>query len=174
MKSTEAERFLRDLANAKPDHFLVRYPELFEGDANPEETAIVIGTVFRRAWNARSVRHRDWFLHEIETYYHKLRGDRDLMERVDPTMAKGVLGDYVQAGSLLFSLREPPAKASPLEAALLYFRRNVGHARRCPNADCAAPYYFAKKKNQKYCSLVCAKPAQRATKRKWWHENRKK
>jgi hypothetical protein len=174
MNRNSADRLLRDLANAKPENFPGLYPELFDGDANPEETAIVLRALLRQVWSARSIRRRDWFLHEMETYYHKLRGDRDLMKRVDPAMAKGLLGDYVQVGSLLFSLREPPAKTSPLEAALLYFRRNVSRARRCPNPDCAAPHYFAKKKNQKYCSPVCAKPAQRATKRKWWRENRGK
>jgi hypothetical protein len=173
MKRNDAERFLRDLANS-PDQFLSHYREMFTGDADPEATATVLRQLLRRAWDARDYRRREWYCHEMAAYFHRLRPDRDLKESLGTAMAKGTLGDFLEPGSLLFSLREPPRRPSALEAALLYFKKNITHARHCRNRECPAPYYFARKKNQKYCSPVCALPAQRASKRKWWHENRQK
>jgi hypothetical protein len=41
----------------------------------------------------------------------------------------------------------------------------------CGNFDCPAPYFFARRRSQKYCSGECAAPAQREFKRKWWSEH---
>jgi hypothetical protein len=42
----------------------------------------------------------------------------------------------------------------------------------CQNAHgeppCAAPYFIASRRSQRYCSDICSIPAQRAYKRKWW------
>jgi hypothetical protein len=159
-----------------------RYPEIFIGDSGNQEIfddlamrAIWLRNLLRRAWDATDQRHREWFVHETESYYHKLRADRDLGEQVgDRTMLREMLGGYLQLGDPIFDLRtvEPPAEPTPLEAALFYFKRNVNRARHCPNPDCPAAYFFAAKKGQKYCSEICAKPAQREAKLRWWHENR--
>lgn len=45
--------------------------------------------------------------------------------------------------------------------------------RYCPNPSCPAPYFIAKKGRQKYCSEVCALPAQRQFKKSWWAEHGK-
>jgi hypothetical protein len=183
MKRKDAERLLCDLANshdfpsrdlANAQGFPARYPRLFVGDGNPEETARALRQLLRRAWRSRDQRHREWWCHGIETFYHRDRPDRDLEDRIGPTMTKAMLGEYVQSGSLLFALRKPPRTASALESALLYFKKNSTRARHCPTVDCPAPYFFARKKNQKYCSLACVKPAQRATKRRWWKKHRAK
>jgi len=43
----------------------------------------------------------------------------------------------------------------------------------CANADCVAPYFIAKRKDQTMCdSEVCKAEKQRAHALKWWHENR--
>lgn len=44
----------------------------------------------------------------------------------------------------------------------------------CRNNDCPAPYFLLRRTDQKYCSDVCARPAKRAAKLRWWHENRGK
>lgn len=44
----------------------------------------------------------------------------------------------------------------------------------CQNSECPAPYFLAKRLDQKYCSNECAWPAKRAAKLKWWHEHRGK
>jgi hypothetical protein len=168
VKRKDAERLLCDLANIQD--FATRYPQLFVGDRNPEETATVLRQLLRRAWQARDQRHRDWYCHGIASYYHHGRPDRDLKESLGPAIARGVL----EPSSLLFALREPPRRPTTLESALLYFKKNCNRARRCPSDDCLAPYFVARKKNQKYCSPACVKPAQRATKRRWWKKHRAK
>src|SRR6266852_3917770 len=42
----------------------------------------------------------------------------------------------------------------------------------CHNPDCAAPFFFGKRKDQQYCSDECAAPAKREAKLRWWRENR--
>ena len=43
----------------------------------------------------------------------------------------------------------------------------------CANADCAAPYFIARRKDQTICDAeICKAEKQRAHARKWWNENR--
>jgi hypothetical protein len=159
-----------------------RYPEIFNPhgiEANPRidgdplfasaagsntpfqrqcEIAELVGELLRKAWDARTLdwtnkkkpvmvpdqRRRDWYLTDAESFYHT---------------AQNRFGD-------------PPSRVTPLEALVYYFRRNGDHALHCPNPDCPAPYFFATKKGQKYCSEKCAEPTQRAAKLRWWHENK--
>ncbi len=57
--------------------------------------------------------------------------------------------------------------------ALLHAGRIVDRMRYCPSPHCAAPYFIAKRRSQKYCSDGCAVPAQREFKRAWWDEHGK-
>jgi len=43
----------------------------------------------------------------------------------------------------------------------------------CANREggCVTPYFIRKRPGYKYCSDVCAKPAQQAFKRQWWNEH---
>lgn len=62
----------------------------------------------------------------------------------------------------------------PLDMALAYLQ-NKGHlARRCALDDCFCPYFFATRKNQKFCTAECAAPSKRAAKRLWAEKNRAK
>lgn len=108
------------------------------------EIAALFGMLLRKAWDAREQRRRDWYLTDAESFYHH---------------ATNRFGD-------------PPTHATPIEAVLFYFRHNINRTRHCPNSHCPAPYFFATKKGQEYCSAECAKPAQRAAKLRWWHENK--
>lgn len=65
--------------------------------------------------------------------------------------------------------RVPPP--TPFELALSYFLKAGDRARYCANPECPAPYFFVTRKNQRYCSEICAAPAQRELKRKWWAEH---
>lgn len=65
--------------------------------------------------------------------------------------------------------RVPPP--TPFELALSYFLKAGDRARYCANPECPAPYFFVTRKNQRYCSEICAGPAQRELKRKWWAEH---
>jgi hypothetical protein len=45
----------------------------------------------------------------------------------------------------------------------------------CANANCAAPYFIAKRKDQTVCDAqICKLEKQRAHALKWWHGNRTK
>jgi len=57
------------------------------------------------------------------------------------------------------------------EQALMFLVKAGRRARYCANPECPAPFFFLKRKNQRYCSEVCAAPAQREMKRRWWVEH---
>jgi hypothetical protein len=44
----------------------------------------------------------------------------------------------------------------------------------CQNPECSNPWFISARRDQQYCSNVCAWPAKKAAKRKWWAENRVK
>jgi hypothetical protein len=102
----------------------------------------------RYAWDEPDQRLREWIIYDLRRIFH---------DTTDPEH-KG----------------QPPA-LTPFERAMFYFQRNANRARHCANADCPAPYYFARSnKPQRYCDSKCAGPAKREAKRKWWAENRGK
>src|SRR5262249_30721012 len=65
----------------------------------------------------------------------------------------------------------PPPKELPVEQAFDYLLKHHRQARYCPNLNCPAPYFFAKRHTQRYCSSSCAQSGERETKRKWWAEH---
>jgi len=75
----------------------------------------------------------------------------------------------------LFGSEVQPDLSNPslgrFEIALCYCLHSVDRLRVCQNHECNAPYFFAKRRSQKYCSDICALPAQREFKRRWWAEH---
>lgn len=69
-----------------------------------------------------------------------------------------------------FRLPQPP-KELPIEKAFDYLLKHHQRTRYCPNPECAAPYFFAKRHTQKYCSEKCAQHCERESKRRWWAEH---
>lgn len=65
----------------------------------------------------------------------------------------------------------PPLPETGIEKALEFLLKHHHRTRYCPNRECPAPYFFAKRHSQRYCSEDCAQTAERETKRKWWTEN---
>ena len=65
-----------------------------------------------------------------------------------------------------FDVHVPPP--TPFEQCLRHLLRAADRLRYCGNDQCVAPYFFAKRRSQKYCSDACALPAQRKYKRDWW------
>ena len=65
----------------------------------------------------------------------------------------------------------PPGEESPIEMAFHYLLNHHNRTRRCPNSECPAPYFFAARHTQRYCSEKCAQIGERETKRKWWAEH---
>lgn len=65
--------------------------------------------------------------------------------------------------------RTPIPSASAFEDGLLAFLlRDFSLAKFCANPICPAPYFFAKKVRQKYCSDACSRPAQLEAKKRYW------
>jgi hypothetical protein len=128
------------------------YPEFFlqQGLPMPERQAFdllaLIAQLLRMAWDSPNLRKREWYLADIEGFYHR---------------ALNRFGD-------------PPTQALPLETLVYHFRRNSERALHCPNPECPAPYFFRQKKGQIHCSPECADAARCASKRRWWNENRAK
>jgi len=79
-----------------------------------------------------------------------------------------------EAGSghiTLLGFPGPLPPPTPFEEALLHFVDIGDRARHCQNPECAAPYFFAARRSQKYCSGECALPAQQESKKRWWDEH---
>ena len=67
----------------------------------------------------------------------------------------------------------PLPPPTSLEYCLRYLLRNANKSVVCANVECPAPYFFAGRKSQKYCTEKCAQPAQRKFKQEWWAKNGK-
>jgi hypothetical protein len=52
----------------------------------------------------------------------------------------------------------------------------IRHADRfgfCRNPRCPAPYFFIRRRDQRYCSADCAGPAKKEAKLRWWHKHKR-
>lgn len=177
-----AERMLVEWANTGAGEAAWRrlfrcYPEIpangIEADFDRlMEMATGVSLCLRKAWDAASnLRAFDWYtwhaqrMYEVETAFIKRSVASPHLE--DRTK----ILQFVDAA---FETADPPPVATPVEAAIFYLRQHRDRALHCPNPECPAPYFFQKKKSQKFCSPECAKPSQRESKRRWWRANRAK
>jgi hypothetical protein len=104
----------------------------------------------RRMWKEPDVRTRDWIAYNLR-FYELVRVDFAL---VNPEVTGRQL---------------PPP--TPFEQCLLHLGKCADRARYCANPSCVAPYFFARRRSQRYCSDACAVPAQQEYKRRWWDEH---
>jgi hypothetical protein len=109
----------------------------------------------RAVWCAPDTRTKQWGMFRISQDFF-LQGHRDL---IHPPLENS--WDY------LLELKPP----TPTEQMLLEFLKWARLARYCDNPDCAAPYFIAAKRSQKYCSTPCSQFGQRESKQRWWEEN---
>ncbi len=142
-KPEDIEPALRRMVKHYPEFFLQQGRPMLEKQAF--DHLALVAQLLRMAWDSPSLRKQEWYLADIEGFYHRV----------------------------LNRFGDPPTVALPLEALVYYFRRNSNRALHCPNPDCPAPYFLSTKKGQRYCSEQCAIPAQRAAKLRWWNANRK-
>jgi hypothetical protein len=160
LKRSRAFRFLSDCANleAEPhseaadaayEKLRKRYPEILQSLESPE-ALLWFGEALRKAWDASTVRAREWYLMQAQSLMH------------------------LETASSPDWPPPPPPEPSALEQALLHFRQNIGRALLCRKADCSTPYFIAREKGEKYCSEKCSHLATLATKKRWWDKNRKK
>jgi len=195
MPVRKAERLLLDWVNLPqvgPDlknagHGAYRrlytlYPEVFAEefgfDAANEESLFQflrftfgLRTFLRKTWDAPDLYHRDWYLHQLEALCHQFRTEHAADNALAKVWGHGAAMQEAYQ-SFLGRLVEPPSEVTHSQAAIYHLRRNIGRACHCPNPDCSNPFFLAAKKRQKFCSTVCARPAQLEAKRRWWSEHR--
>lgn len=151
-----------------------------------------VAVLLRDGWGLADPRRREWCFIRARLAYHvgtERLNDKiaNLSDRAEPfrtvpespelRMFIGQAGiapkEQVSFGFLMGLLMLPEVALTSFEAAIFYLQTQLtDKLRRCPNPTCPAPYFFATKKGQKFCSTACAEPAQRESKRKWWNENR--
>lgn len=106
----------------------------------------------RAAWGEPDFRVREWRVFELRRDFW-LRYARDANLELDRSTV-------------------PPL--TWFEQAMIYLVRQGHNAKVCENESCQIEkFYFATKGRQRFCSDVCAVPSIRASKRRWWNENRK-
>jgi hypothetical protein len=112
----------------------------------------------RALWKAPDKETKRWGIFRISQVFF-LQGDNALI--------RAPLSN--EWDFLLTSVRPP----SRTERLLLKFIDLADYARCCGGSDCAAPFFIASRRNQKYCSLKCSRESQREFKREWWAKNGK-
>lgn len=98
----------------------------------------------RLVWSTRDLREKEW---------------RAFLFRADPTMGISFLLEHGLPSRSLF------------DDAVMYLFKRVRKMEICQNPECPACYFWATKRGQKYCSEVCAGPAQKSYKRRWWQKH---
>ncbi len=109
----------------------------------------------RAIWEAPDQRTKDWGIFRLI--------EEAVIEPSNPR-SDYALGVFHRRSGRIDPLPPP----TPLEQILIYLRKQAHRTRVCANSDCPAPYFFAERRSQKYCSEVCSLPSQRQFKRLWW------
>ncbi len=176
------ENFLVELANLRVDYesvnrLLEKFPEFFP---DPEELdskhlaelKSLIGKKSMKMWDKQlgSVPRKEFLIWVLIC-------SRDFQSVWDSPDLWTEVWRWVWLRAMVAKIhgvesdKNDPPPMSPFEASMLYFQQNIHSALHCGNPDCAAPYFFAKRKRQKYCSDSCAAYGQRQAKSRWWAEH---
>jgi hypothetical protein len=147
---------------AKKKGFAKRLSEL-PSDVSLEEIEssgwiVTLNRTLCNIWIEPDQRQKEWGLFAFRYALYKYEDETLTTDRLF-----GILLDPTK------SFRIPPP--TPFEQALSYLVKVGDKARYCANPECPAPYFFVQRKNQRYCSEICAAPAQRELKRQWWAEH---
>lgn len=126
--------------------------------------------LLRKTWDSPDRWHREWYAHELHRAWNAFS---PMLLEESQTITQGFPGGpQVSTTTYTYTVLEVPP-ITPMGAVIHYFKTVIGdRAKHCLGPDCSAPYFIAPKRQQKYCSEICAGPANREAKRKWWHENR--
>jgi hypothetical protein len=160
------ERFA-DLLPA-PSHLVSLYTEYAKGFSEPpsgeqinyqtwKNWHIPMRNWVRSIWRAKDERTKRWLFYPLIDSEMRVRtGRAPILSTVCFAM------DWAE-----FPV-EPPG---PFEYALNYLLGPAVRSSLCRNDECPAPYFFARRRNQRYCSSDCSFHAQREHKRRWWREH---
>jgi hypothetical protein len=171
---SKARQFLQELANLRDEadaanrfehefkHFLdkddaqVHIPGMIESgeDEGPSGGTVTFDFRYSRLYALREELRTIWTTPSL-----KVREWRIFLFGADPTVSVS-----------LAAAIGPPAP-TPFQQALIHLLKCAATLTWCPNKGCPAPYFFGKRRSQKFCSNVCALPAQREQKRLWWKQH---
>lgn len=115
-----------------------------------------LSSIFRATWVEPDAKVRQWAWAILRTDLARVSYPGPYLEMVN------------ESGQT--RLPKPPPHL-PLELAFEFLLKHHNRARHCPYAECPAPYFFAKRHTQRYCSEKCAQSGEKETKRKWWSEH---
>jgi hypothetical protein len=167
---------LSDLANTKPDR--VRwFREKWHGRIREEalRDLIELGEELRVVWKrpridgAEKILDRWLAWRPLAATFRKYKESE--IERPDAVKARDYLPFECSIGAGRLVPNWVHLRAMLIQGVLEHWK----HFRICANADCAAPYFIAKRKDQTICDAeICKAEKQRAHALKWWHKNRGK
>ena len=148
---------------------------------------LLLTKMLRNLWIEPDPRQKEWSAFCIRYYvYNKQRsifgigiGEETLLVPIEVRLSNdtyiAVRFDFPDDNLLQRGLNPKRSLSvpdrTPFDDALGHLIKSAHRAQFCANQECPAPYFFAKRKNQRYCSEVCAAPAHRKMKLKWWTEN---
>jgi hypothetical protein len=122
-----------------------------EGSPNVKRIDIVYDPLITLRNEVRAI----WEADDLETKEWRI-----FCLRGNPTMTLSFL-----------AILDPHTIPKPFQKALLQLLKSAGKLRHCHNPSCAAPYFVARRRSQKYCCADCTMPGQRELKRHWWQKN---
>lgn len=170
--SDHLKRFLQEFANLRNEpesvkRFLNKFKQMIppvrpkawpERKSWTEEQTLEVWVFEIQAWMREGWREPDWRVRAHIVFW--------LLMYVAPNPSSKLR----PRGSI-----RPDQPPTLFERSLFdHLLRDFSLAKYCANRECPAPYFFAQKVRQKYCSEVCSQPAQRAAKLKYWNSTGKK
>jgi hypothetical protein len=167
-------RLLSELANTKPEEGAIRrFQKQWKSTLRAESVAdlVELGDKLRFIWDRPAIDVAEQILNKW------------LVERPGAATGKGQRTRGAKpAGTVTASIpfvcslgagRLVPDREDLRAMLIQGVFENWRHLSYCSNADCATPYYIAKRKDQVVCDAEIFKAEkQRAHALKWWHENR--
>lgn len=169
---------LSDLANTKPEPDRVKwFQEKWHGRIREESLRdlIELGQELRAVWKrpridgAEKILDRWLAWRPAGAAFRKYKQSE--IERPDAVMARDYLPFECSIGAGRLVPNWVHLRAMLIQGVLEHWK----NFKFCANADCAAPYFIAKRKDQTICDAeICKAEKQRAHALKWWNENRAK
>jgi hypothetical protein len=167
---------LCDLANTKPEPDRIRwFQEKWHGRIRDESLRdlMELGEELRAVWKRPRIDGAEKILDKwlawrpLAATFRKYKESK--IEHPDAMKA----GDYLPFECSIGAGRLVPnwvhLRAMLIQGVLEHWK----NFKFCGNAECAAPYFIAKRKDQTICDAeICKAEKQRAHALKWWHENR--
>jgi hypothetical protein len=168
-------RLLVELANTRPEEASIRrFQKQWKSTLRIESVADLteMGEKLRFVWSRPSILAAELVLNEwlAGRPAGSPSGKGPRPKRVQPA---GTVTGSIPFVCSLGAARLVPDREDMRAMLIQGVFENWRHFSYCENADCAAPYYIAKRKDQVVCDAeVCKADKQRAHALKWWHENR--